>query len=75
MLDDTGKREARRKKSLGELGELFGIKALIDHSFEKVANLNDRKMNYPFADLYAEKGNKNLIISIKARNKYQKITH
>lgn len=54
------------------MGELFGIKALVDSSFEKVVNLNDRKMNYPYADLYAEKGNKKFIISIKARNKFQK---
>ena len=29
-------------------------------------------MNYPFADLYAEKGDEKYVISIKARNKYQK---
>jgi len=72
MSDELKKKEALRKKSLGELGELFGIKALVDNSFEKIVNLNDKKMNYPFADLYAEKGDKNYIISIKARNKYQK---
>jgi hypothetical protein len=73
MSDDAApKKEALRKKSLGELGELFGIKALVDNSFERVVNLNDEKMNHPFADLYAEKENKKYIISIKARNKYQK---
>lgn len=51
MPNKTEKKEALRKKSLGELGELFGIKALVDSHFEKVVNLNDRKMNYPFADL------------------------
>jgi len=72
MDSDIEKKESQRKKSLGELGELFGIKALVDCSFEKVANLNDRKMNYPYADLYAERDGKKFIISIKARNKYQK---
>lgn len=72
MSNTVEKKEALRKKSLGELGELSGIKALVDNSFEKVVNLNDNKMNYPFADLYAEKDNKKYIISIKARNKYQK---
>lgn len=72
MPNVSEKKEALRKKSLGELGELFGIKALVDSSFEKVVNLNDRKMNYPYADLYAEKDNKKFIVSIKARNKYQK---
>lgn len=66
------KKEAMRKKSLGELGELFAIKALVDDSFERIVNLNDKKMNYPFADLYAEKDGKKYIFSIKARNKYQK---
>lgn len=65
-------KEALRKKALGELGELFGIKALVDDNFEKVKNLNDVKMNYPFADVLAEKEGKRFIISIKARNKYQK---
>lgn len=72
MTLDIEKKEALRKKSLGELGELFGIKALVDSSFEKVVNLNDQKTNYPYADLYAEKGNKKFIVSIKARNKFQK---
>lgn len=72
MASESEKKEALRKKSLGELGELFGIKALVDSSFEKVVNLNDKKMNYPYADLYAEKDNKRFIVSIKARNKFQK---
>lgn len=72
MSNDEAKKEALRKKSLGELGELFAIKALVDNSFEKIVNLNDRKMNYPFADLYAEKDGKKYIISIKARNRFQK---
>jgi len=36
--------EALRKKSLGELGELISIKALVDNSFEKIVNLNDNSM-------------------------------
>jgi len=66
------KKENLRMKSLGELGELIGLKALVDHSFEQIRNLNDKKMNYPFADLYAEKNGKKYVISIKARNRYQK---
>lgn len=45
MTSDSDKKEALRKKSLGELGELFGVKALVDSAFEKVVNLNDKKMN------------------------------
>ncbi|MDP3981633.1 MAG: hypothetical protein Q8Q33_09495 [Chlamydiota bacterium] len=51
---------------------MFAIKALVDNSFEKIVNLNDNKMNYLFADLYAEKDGKKYVVSIKARNKYQK---
>lgn len=66
------KKEAARKKSLGELGELFAIKALVDLRFDKIRNLNDNRRNEPFADLYCEKGCKKYIISVKSRNKYQK---
>jgi len=72
MSNEKNKKEASRKKSLGELGELFAIKALVDNRYDKIVNLNDKKMNFPFADLYAEKDEKKFIISVKARNKYQK---
>jgi hypothetical protein len=72
MSNEKNKKEASRKKSLGELGELFAIKALVDNYYDKIVNLNDKKLNFPFADLYAEKEGKRFIISVKARNKYQK---
>jgi len=65
------KKEAARKKSLGELGELFALKALVDQSFDKIRNLNDQKMNEKFADIVAEKEGVRYVISVKARNKYQ----
>lgn len=71
-MEDLNKKEAARKKSLGELGELFAIKALVDRGFDRIRNLNDKKLNEPFADLYCEKGGKKYIISVKARNKFQK---
>ena len=64
-------KEARRKKALGELGKLLGIKALVDNGFTNIKNLNGIKRNYTFADLYAEKDNKKYAISIKTRNKFQ----
>lgn len=64
------KKEAARKKSLGELGELFAIKTLVDAEYDKIRNLNDAHMNEAFADIYCEKGNKKYVISVKARNKY-----
>ena len=69
---ENNKKEAARKKSLGELGELFAIKALVDQEFNKVRNLNDQTYNEAFADLFCEKDDKKYIISVKARNKYQK---
>jgi len=64
-------KEALRKKSLGELGELFAIKTLVDNNFDKIRNLNDDHMNEVYADLICEKDNKKFIISVKARNMYQ----
>jgi len=66
------KKEAARKKSLGELGELFAIKALVDKKFDRIRNLNDNTMNEPFADIECERDGVRYVISVKARNKYQK---
>ncbi len=67
------KKEAMRKKALGELGELVALKTLVDNGFEKILHLNDTKRrNFPFADLLAEKDGKKYAISVKARNKFQK---
>ena len=65
------KKEAARKKSLGELGELFAIKALVDQKFDRIRNLNDNKMNESYADIECEKNGIKYVISVKARNKYQ----
>lgn len=64
-------KKAARKKSLGELGELFAIKALVDQEFDRIRNLNDRQFNEPFADIECEKGGQKYIVSVKARNKFQ----
>ena len=69
---NDNQKEAARKKSLGELGELFSIKTLVDENYDKIRNLNDEHMNEPYADIYCEKEGKRLVISVKARNKYQK---
>ncbi|MBI5674646.1 MAG: hypothetical protein HZC48_02300 [Nitrospirae bacterium] len=61
---------ALRAKSLGALGELLAIKALVDNGFNNIRNLNDQKRNFPYADLYAERGDKKYVISVKARNRY-----
>jgi hypothetical protein len=71
-LDLSNKKEAARKKSLGELGELFALKALVDKKFDKIRNLNDDIMNESFADISCEINGEKYIISVKARNKFQK---
>jgi hypothetical protein len=68
----TNKKEAARKKSLGELGELFALKALVDKNFDRIRNLNDDKLNETFADIFCIRDGIKYIISVKARNKYQK---
>ena len=62
-MRDKNKREAARKKSLGELGELFTIKALVDLEFDKIRNLNDFKMNEKYADLICEKDEKRYAVT------------
>jgi hypothetical protein len=72
QLEQANKKEAARKKSLGELGELFALKALVDNKFDKIRNLNDQSMNEAFADISCEKDGISYVISVKARNKFQK---
>jgi hypothetical protein len=57
---------------LGELGELFAIKALVDRGYDRIRNLNDKSLNEPFADLECEKNGVKIIVSVKARNKFEK---
>ena len=68
----TAQKEAARKKSLGELGELFAIKALVDENFDRIRNLNDDHMNEAYADILCEKDGKRFVVSVKARNMYQR---
>lgn len=68
----ANKKEAARKKSLGELGELFALKALVDNKFDRIRNLNDHAMNETFADIVCEKDGEKYVVSVKARNKFQK---
>lgn len=71
-LDIENRKEAARKKSLGELGELFALKALVDRKFDRIRNVNDNSMNETFADIECERDGLKYVVSVKARNKYQK---
>jgi hypothetical protein len=68
---NNNQKEALRKKSLGELGELFAIKTLVDNSFDSIRNINDDRMNETYADVICVKDSVKYIISVKARNKNQ----
>ena len=63
------KEEAQRRKDLGDSGEGFAMSLLAKHGFDNIQDLNSVKRNYPFADLYAEKGGKRYVISVKTRQK------
>ena len=54
-MESDNKKEAARKKSLGELGELFALKALVDKKFDRIRNLNDNTTTQTFADIECEK--------------------
>lgn len=69
-MNEANRSDAARKKSLGELGELFAIKALVDKGYDRIRNLNDDRFNEPFADLIAEKDGFRYAITVKARNKF-----
>jgi hypothetical protein len=45
---------------------------LVDKKFDRIRNLNDSKVNEPYADIECEKDGLRYVISVKARNKYQK---
>jgi hypothetical protein len=62
---------ARRARSLGELGESLAESILAQAGFTNVENLNRSKMNFPFADFYAERKSEKYVISVKIRNKYE----
>jgi hypothetical protein len=47
------RRTARRAKTLGEVGELLARRILKRAGFTKVTNLNRRKVNFPYADVFA----------------------
>jgi len=44
-MEYLNKKEAARKKSLGELCELFAIKALVHRGYDRIRNLNDKSLN------------------------------
>ena len=64
--------DAFRKKSIGDFGESFAIKALQEKGYINIQNLNSITNNSSFADILAQKDGKQYVISVKARNKYRR---
>jgi hypothetical protein len=62
---------AGRWKRLGDAGEKLARELLLQNGFTDVENLNDRKMNFPFADFFAVRAGVRFVISVKIRNKYE----
>ena len=63
----------RRTKRLGDFGEQLAIKLLTGAGFTAILNLNKKQPNYPFADLYGERGGERFVISVKTRFKYERL--
>ena len=62
---------AQRAKRLGDIGESLAEALLEQHGFINIRNLNSIRMNFPFADFFAERGGTCYVISVKIRNKYE----
>lgn len=60
------------KHALGREGERIAATLLERAGFTSVRRLNDEQVNFPFADLYAERAGRKFFISVKARNRYEK---
>lgn len=57
-----------RTTRLGRIGEALAAERLAEHGFCEVQNLNEQRVNFPFADLVAVRGGRRFLISVKARN-------
>lgn len=62
---------ASRSKRIGDMGEQLAESILKNNGFVGIKNLNYQKMNFAFADFYAERNAIKYVISVKARNKYE----
>ena len=66
---------ARRVHKLGSFGETLAGRILQMAGFTNIRNLNQIRQNFPFADVYAERGREKYVISVKIRNRYQARTN
>ena len=74
MRRDTAERkaDALQRKFLGKVGEEIAESLLAEKGFHVICNLNSFHKNFPFADILAEKGGTRYVISVKARQFFDK---
>jgi hypothetical protein len=60
--------QLERITKLGRVGELLAAERLKQHGFTEVEDLNQRRANYPFADLLAVRDGIRYLIGVKTRN-------
>ena len=63
------KATAARSHNLGDIGEQWAEVILSRNGFTNIENLNNKRKNHGYADIYAEKDGKRYVISVKTRNK------
>lgn len=71
--NDT-KKDARRRKTMGDLGEQYAVQLLNQNGFIEVKNLNTIRANFPLFDLIAKKDGQYYLFTVKARNKMENST-
>ena len=65
-------RDVSRCQTLGKVGEMMAPGLLKRAGFKRITDLNERQANYPWADFYAERHSIGYVISVKARNKWER---
>ncbi len=63
------KATAVRNQRLGSIGEQWAEMLLSRNGFTNIENLNNKRKNHAYADIYAEKNGERYVISVKTRNK------
>src|SRR4051794_10592293 len=70
IVQDTS--TAARAKNLGNIGEELAARFLAINRFTGIRNLNNLSANACYADLFAERDGQKYVISVKARNKFER---
>jgi hypothetical protein len=71
--NDT-KKDARRRKTMGDVGEQYAIHLLERAGFVEIKNLNTLRSNFPLFDIIAKKDDRYYLFTVKARNKIENST-